>query len=944
MQAHVAARSVLLRMQLAKRQLHSRGIPFYVSFLVGDGARTMPCCLTTLFPSHRTELPFIAYTQARATCALRPAHRTLRWTRCEPASGMRPCGASTGATTRRPGGRSSSAASPRWRTATGAPNDPDTRHNSQPGAEEELLTPVGTYPKPSAIAGLHWSWLMCDAHALAGAIRSRLFEPPRRSPMPLWRWWSRLTGGGGGGFGGASSVLPPDYVWVFDYDIGWVGDIASFIQAFDAIPSDLLVAKDDGRALDRTDGRGKSLYSQLPVRNYLRDGDVHSALLAPVRYSRRMLSATRQLLSAGNLAFCETRGPSLCRQHPSWCSMSDMLSLRPDLFNSNFSCCRSHSERYARERALFWGATPKASRPPCQLLHRVKPDNRTGQTNRLRPVRLAPNRSRHRSSTNRSRRRAQHAAARVHRSRTIRGRVDSCQLARPPTDAITVEARECEARPGASQRAGWGQEREKLSQLAAHWLSPFAAGVREADLEPVLGPNRSHCHLKSPSRTCPLLVVRGGALFVHVPFKSRLFLEPLPSCRRTGSDSPAGAAMRRLEVVLRLIRGALARQRSPLPDFAVRLCVDELCHGMFERRPLPWLTMVSCASFPSLPAVQWNVRDPPLSAWDATLAALAARGPEADAAWPCRAAKAVFRGEAAEPYSTNHRWTSNHTLTRLQIFRRKWREQVASRLVVRFRHAAPQTGVARPSTHVPPRPQGRLALVWQHCERPAQLDVFVSGLQGARPAVGKLLRRESAEYNSCLARLGVGKSAADKALSVAEQARRFRYVVNVEGVGGWSDQLKRLLLSRAALIKQDSGVTEWFEPLLRPWEHYLPVASDLGNISAGVLWLRSHDAEARRMARAASEAAGRFLSTAAMAAYMEALVSGYARLYRDAAAVPALLARLPESEVVGFECGGPAGAWDCSFVHRPSGERVETVLAAANRSGSLRGERSTGWC
>ena len=119
---------------------------------------------------------------------------------------------------------------------------------------------------------------------------------------------------------------------------------------------------------------------------------------------------------------------------------------------------------------------------------------------------------------------------------------------------------------------------------------------------------------------------------------------------------------------------------------------------------------------------------------------------------------------------------------------------------------------------------------------------------------------------------------------------------------------------------------------------------DLSDLLERIRWLRSHDAEARRMARAASEAAGRFLSTAAMAAYMEALVSGYARLYRDAAAVPALLARLPESEVVGFECGGPAGAWDCSFVHRPSGERVESVLDAANRSGALQGARPAGWC
>jgi len=228
--------------------------------------------------------------------------------------------------------------------------------------------------------------------------------------------------------------------------------------------------------------------------------------------------------------------------------------------------------------------------------------------------------------------------------------------------------------------------------------------------------------------------------------------------------------------------------------------------------------------------------------------------------------------------------------------------------------------------------------------RPTELDVYVHGLQGPKPAVGKLLRSESAEYNRCLTRLGAGKTARDKALTLAEQTRRFRYVVHVEGVGGWADRLKHLLLSHAALIKQDSGVGEWFEPLLRASEHYMPVASDLSNISEAVLWLRSHDAEARRMARAASEAAGRFLSTAALTAYMEALTVGYARLYRDAATVPTLLARLPESEVVGFECGGPAGAWDCSFVHRPSGERVESVLDAANRSGALQGARPAGWC
>lgn len=77
-----------------------------------------------------------------------------------------------------------------------------------------------------------------------------------------------------------------------------------------------------------------------------------------------------------------------------------------------------------------------------------------------------------------------------------------------------------------------------MRKLADHWLSPFAAGIREADLTPVLGENRSHCHRRSPSRICPLVkippllgvcqsesprnspsqvIVRGGAIFVHAP-------------------------------------------------------------------------------------------------------------------------------------------------------------------------------------------------------------------------------------------------------------------------------------------------------------------------------------------------------------------------------------------------------------------------------------------
>ena len=195
---------------------------------------------------------------------------------------------------------------------------------------------------------------MCDIHALVGAYRHRLFGLDIATST-----WDHL---------------PPFYLWVMDYDIAWAGDLGALVDAFAGEGADLLVAKAHGQAISKVNHKGQITYAQFRVRNYLADGDVYSALLAPVRYSRRMLDETRRLLDSGKLSFCETRGPSLCHQHASWCRQRSMLDLRPDLFSANFSCCKSYSERFARERSQLWREIPEASRPPVQMLHRVKLD------------------------------------------------------------------------------------------------------------------------------------------------------------------------------------------------------------------------------------------------------------------------------------------------------------------------------------------------------------------------------------------------------------------------------------------------------------------------------------------------------------------------------------------------------------------------------------------
>ena len=318
-QTHIATRSVAARMALAQQQLKAKGIPFFVNYLAGDGEHD-ECPTARSVECKRTK----AYEEGSTCSGLDMLRSEL-------------------------GNASVWCVDPRDHAAVW----PTLFRNVRTFASDHRAK----FPKPTAIGGIHWAWLLCDAHAMVGAIRNHLFEPSHSSSIP-------------------------DFLWVFDYDISFVGDIAKFVTAFDDDPSDLLVAKDHGQAVAKRNEHGDYTYAQLGVRNYLADAEVYSALLAPVRYSRRMLAATRSLTHEGKLAFCETRGPSLCHHasNRGWCRQGSMLATRPDLFNKNFSCCKSFSERYSRERWAIWQSLPEHERPPCQLLHRVKLDERAPGT------------------------------------------------------------------------------------------------------------------------------------------------------------------------------------------------------------------------------------------------------------------------------------------------------------------------------------------------------------------------------------------------------------------------------------------------------------------------------------------------------------------------------------------------------------------------------------
>ena len=115
------------------------------------------------------------------------------------------------------------------------------------------------------------------------------------------------------------------------------------------------------------------------------------------------------------------------------------------------------------------------------------------------------------------------------------------------------------------------------------------------------------------------------------------------------------------------------------------------------------------------------------------------------------------------------------------------------------------------------------------------------------------------------------------------------------------------------LLKQQMGVQEFWEPLLLPWRHYVPLASDLSNLTDGVRWVREQPERARAMAAAAAELVETALSEAGLAAYTLALVRGYAQLYRGP------LPALPPRTSVRFECDvGGDQQLSCHFVELTS--------------------------
>lgn len=117
-------------------------------------------------------------------------------------------------------------------------------------------------------------------------------------------------------------------------------------------------------------------------------------------------------------------------------------------------------------------------------------------------------------------------------------------------------------------------------------------------------------------------------------------------------------------------------------------------------------------------------------------------------------------------------------------------------------------------------------------------------------------------------------------LSMDEQARQYRHVIYLEGTCGWADRLKNLLAYGMVIFLQDTPCHEFFQPLMKPWVHYIPVQNDLSDLVDRVRWAREHETEARLIGQRAAEFAQDFLTTSAWQFYIKHLLRHYSSLIK----------------------------------------------------------------
>jgi len=80
-----------------------------------------------------------------------------------------------------------------------------------------------------------------------------------------------------------------------------------------------------------------------------------------------------------------------------------------------------------------------------------------------------------------------------------------------------------------------------------------------------------------------------------------------------------------------------------------------------------------------------------------------------------------------------------------------------------------------------------------------------------------------------------------------EEQSHYKYILHLDGnVGAY--RLAQWMLLGSTILLQESGSMLWFQHLMKPWIHYVPVNDRLNDLIEKIHWCKTHETECKQMA------------------------------------------------------------------------------------------------
>lgn len=114
-----------------------------------------------------------------------------------------------------------------------------------------------------------------------------------------------------------------------------------------------------------------------------------------------------------------------------------------------------------------------------------------------------------------------------------------------------------------------------------------------------------------------------------------------------------------------------------------------------------------------------------------------------------------------------------------------------------------------------------------------------------------------------------------------EDHHQYKYILYAEGNCFWADRLNKQVFGPSAVVKQETPCGQFWEPLIKPYTHYIPTDFFFQDTAEKIKWAKEHEDEVQDIVKNANEFASNFLSQNGIKLYVEVLLSEYSKLLSE---------------------------------------------------------------